>query len=450
MEYYFRFDTICNLEIDYLVHHDYLTDLTNEIYFYKELKKKIDQIDENENLAVLYLKIKNLDDLTNIVGYKKSNDFIKNFAKVIETCSLEAENASLYRGDQFLILLTFENENGDYSLLKQKLDNFKKTIKDFLYESRFDYLLSFNIGVSIFPEHAEDAEELLSKAHHSLLFSNLFDVPRDNNCEIFNQALFTKKLEYESLKESLEKAIDRKEFYLEFQPIVDSFTEEIATVEVLLRWKHPEMGLIPPDKFIPIAEKNGFIKDIGVWVLKQSFEFLKSWTEKNHRCPYMCVNFSSIELNDPNIIDKMEKIANLYSMPNNFIEVEITERTFGNISVDELYRLKEIGFLITLDDFGTGYSGLSYFEKFPIDILKIDKSFFDRIEKKKTRVIVEAITDVSHKLDTRVVAEGIETKEQLEIAKDLDCDYIQGYYFYKPMACEEIEKLISKSSKNKE
>ncbi|MFW5891199.1 MAG: putative bifunctional diguanylate cyclase/phosphodiesterase, partial [bacterium] len=419
----------------HLAYHDLLTGLKNENYFFENIKSRIQDISGEEKLAVIYLKLTNLDVLTNIIGYRNSNDLIMKIAEYIKTSFLNIGPVSLYRGNEFLISFLFKNNDKNYSYLKERIKEFLKEFKNFISKSGYDYLLKINIGVSVYPDQAEDAEDLLSKAHHAMILNDF----RKNDYKIYNQDLFIEKLDYESLKKDLDKAIEREEFFLEFQLKVDTFTEEIIAAEALLRWKHPQKGLISPDIFIPIAEQNGFIKKIGVWVLKEAFEMLKKNIEKGCRCPKVCINISSIELNDPDVIDKIVETANSYSISNNLIEFEITERTFDKVSIDILYKLKDLGFLIVLDDFGTGYSSLSYFGKLPIDILKLDKSFIDEIKHWKTRTIVETIITLSHKFGVEVVGEGVETKEQLEILRDQGCDYIQGYYFYKPMPAEELD-----------
>jgi EAL domain-containing protein (putative c-di-GMP-specific phosphodiesterase class I) len=340
-------------------------------------------------------------------------------------------------------LFSLEEKNiNDYLDIEEKIDSFLRQLKILIRKAGYSYILKINIGASIYPEHAEDAESLLSKAHHAM---SLIDHYSDN-FKIYNEDMFLEKLYYESLKKDLEKAIEKNQLFLEFQPKVDSFTEEIVAAEALLRWYHPEKGLIPPNEFIPMAVKSRFIKKIGVWVLKEAFELLERWCKEGHNCIKICVNISPCELNDPEIINEIEEIANSYNVPNNLIEFEITERTVANVPEEIMDRLKKLGFWLVLDDFGTGYSSLSYFGRLPVDILKLDKSFISDINKWKTRTLVETVINLSHEFDVEVVAEGIENEDHLEILRELKCDYIQGYYFYKPMAEEKLLKLLNKES----
>ena len=424
-------------ELYNLAFYDQVTDLTNEKYFYKKLSEEIKN-NKNDKFAVLYLRFINLIKLINLIGYKNSNNFIKEIADKIKSFRPEIELVSLYRGSQFLIFSKINEEDKACFLMGKEINDLLNFLKNFIRQSGYSYILKSNIGVSIYPIHGKDAEAILSTTHHAM---HLVDSTEDGY-RIYDEKLFNKKLDNDSLKKALEKSIERKEFYLKFQPKVRIDTEKIVTVEALLRWKHPQRGEISPGRFIPMAEESGFIKNIGTWVLEESYKILKRWISLNYREIKICVNISSIELNDPEIIRKIEEISNYYTVPNNLIELEITESSFANISKGVLNKLKELGFLINLDDFGTGYSSLNYFGRFPIDILKLDKTFIDNINEWKTKALVETVINLSHRFGIEVVAEGVENKTQLNILRKLSCDYIQGYYFYKPLSIKELENLF--------
>lgn len=435
----FKIDNETEEKLYYLAYYDYLTGLTNENYFHQHLIEKIKNINENEKLVVIYARIRNLSEIINILGYSNSNNFIREIADKINNSFLDIDIVSLYRGNQFLVLFSIDANNiNNYLSIEEKINEFLNELKKFVANSGYNYLLKINIGASIYPEQAENAEDLLSKAHHAM---SLVDSNNDDY-KIYNEDIFLKKLYYESLKKDLEKAISNNEFFLEFQPKVDSVNEKIVAVEALLRWYHPKKGLISPNEFIPMAINSRYIKKIGVWVLEKAFETLKEWISMGNDEIKICINLSSCELNDPDIIKQIEEVSKLYDVPNNLVEIEVTERAVINIREKALNKLKDLGFLVVLDDFGTGYSSLSYFGKFPVDILKLDKSFLSDITNWKTKTLVETVINLSHSFNVKVVGEGIETKEDLEILKSLNCDYIQGYYFYKPMSKEEIEKII--------
>lgn len=418
-----------------LAYYDQLTEMPNEKYFYEELIKKIEKAETDERLSVVYLKIDNLENIHNILGYQKSNKFISLLAAYLQDKCTEAELISLYRGNQFLLLYNLDKSR---IILEKELDDLANKINKFITEKNYDYLLDVNLGTAIYPDHGTRAAELLQKAHNAVYTMET----GVNSYQIYDENVFLEKLEKETLKKDLKKAIQNDDFYLEYQPKVQTLDEKISSLEALIRWQHPEKGYISPARFIPLAEKTGLIKKIGIFVLKEVFETLKSWQNKGLSSIKMCINISLVELNDPHILENIKYIADSYSIDNSLVEFEITERSFIEISNKNLDKLKKMGFSIALDDFGTGYSSLSFLNKLAVDILKLDKSFIEKITEEKTKMLVEGIINISHDLEIKVVAEGVEHKEQLQILKELNCDYIQGYYFYRPMKKDEVQKLL--------
>ncbi len=418
-----------------LAYYDQLTDMPNEKYFYNELEQKLKN-NKYTNLALVYLKINNLENVNNILGFKESNKFIILLTEYIQAENKSAELISLYRGNQFLFLY---NLNDFDHKIEKKLDNLLLKLNDFIKENNYDYLLNVNLGTALYPEHGSTANQLLSKAHNAMYTAN----NKVNSYQIYDENIFLKKVEEESLKQDLKKAIENKDLYLEYQPKVRTDNEAVTALEALIRWQHQERGNISPGEFIPLAEKTGLIKQIGVIVLKDVFETLKSWQQNALNEIKISINISLMELNDPEVLKNIKYIADSYAVDNSLIEFEITERSFIELSEAILEELKEMGFSIALDDFGTGYSSLGFLNKLSIDLLKLDKSFIDNIDVEKTRMLVEGVIDISHRLGLEVVAEGVENKEQLEILKTLSCDYIQGYYFYRPMSIINIEKLLN-------
>ncbi|RCW57335.1 bifunctional diguanylate cyclase/phosphodiesterase [Halanaerobium sp. ST460_2HS_T2] len=428
-------DLIVEDELYLLAYFDQLTMLPNEKYFYEELVNNIENEVGNEIYAVAYLKINDLEKLHNILGFEKINNFVKLLAEQVQKINKNAELISLYRGNQFLILYKPDNIDN----LKKRLAKTLKYIKDFIAENNYDYLLNINLGAAIYPEHGNTAASLLTKAHNAM-----YTIKENRNTyQIYNEKVYFKKIEKEVLKHDLKNAIENNDFYLKYQPKVQTVGEKITALEALIRWEHEEKGIISPAKFIPLAEKTGLIKNIGIFVLKEAFETLKLWKEKGLTNIKICINISLSELNDQEIIKNIKYIADAYSIDNSLIEFEITERSFTEIKRETLDELKNMGFSIALDDFGTGYSSLSFLNELSIDVLKLDKSFIDNITEEKTKMLVRGIIEISHNLNIKVVAEGAEVKEQLEILKELNCDYIQGYYYYRPMAKNKIEKLLN-------
>lgn len=425
-------------DLYYLAYHDYLTGLTNENYFKKKLKNKIKKNYKKNKLAVLYLRVSNLARVNNIIGYQKSDELIIKIAQNLNSLKskLKSELISLYKRQDFLIMLHCTD---DLKTMEQKINILEDKVMSFFKNKKLDHLLKTNIGISIYPDHARDADSLLSRVHHAMYITE----ESDKSYTFYNQKIFEKCLEKEELQHDLKNAIYKKELFLKYQPLIRLKKEkEIKGLEALIRWRHPEKGFISPKDFIPRAEETGLIKRIGIFVLKEAFKQLEKWQQKRSNFK-ICINISLIELKDSEIIKEIKIIANKYkNIPNKLIEFEITERAFAEISTDILTELKNMGFSLALDDFGTGYSSLNFLHKEPIDILKIDKSFIDNIDTKKTNLLLKAIINLSHDLNLKVVAEGIETKKQYEKIKSLNCDYAQGFYFYKPLLAKEITKIL--------
>jgi diguanylate cyclase (GGDEF)-like protein len=386
----------------FLAYYDQLTKMPNEKYFYNELEQKMKN--NNNNLAIVYLKINNLEDINNILGFKKRNSFIILLTEYIQAENKSAELISLYRGNQFLLLYNLDDFDQKIEIA---LDNLLLKLNNFIKENNYDYLLNINLGTALYPDHGATAAELLSKAHNAMYTAN----NKANSYQIYDENVFLKKVEEESLKQDLKEAIENKDLYLEYQPKVRTDDEAVTALEALIRWQHQEKGEISPGEFIPLAEKTGLIKYIGVIVLKEVFETLKLWQQNSLNEIKMCINISLIELNDPEVLENIKHIANSYSIDNSLIEFEITERSFIELSESILEELKEMGFSIALDDFGTGYSSLGFLNKLSIDLLKLDKSFIDNIDVEKTKMLVEGVIDISHRLGLEVVAEGVENKD---------------------------------------
>lgn len=255
----------------------------------------------------------------------------------------------------------------------------------------------------------------------------------------------------EELSKDLYYALDKNELIICYQPQVDLNTNKIIGVEALLRWVHSEKGIISPNIFIPIAEKNGLINSIGEWVLKKSCIQNKKWQDMGLPPIKMAVNFSIYQFNQANIVEQIKNILKETSLENKYLEIEITER-LPIENPDNIFKilseLKKIGISIAIDDFGKGYSSLNLLRSFSFDCIKIDMQFIQGIEtSEKDRLIIMAIIDLAKNLGINVIAEGVETKKQLEFLKKNKCNQSQGYYFYKPMSADKMEKILTNLSK---
>jgi EAL domain-containing protein (putative c-di-GMP-specific phosphodiesterase class I) len=272
-----------------------------------------------------------------------------------------------------------------------------------------------------------------------------------NNFKYYSQVIENANNRKMTIINGLHKALENKEFELYYQPKIITSSQSVAGVEALLRWKHPTHGPISPVDFIPIAEETGMILSIGEWVMQEACKTYKKWETLGIAPEYLCVNLSPRQLRDPQLLNKMTKIINDYQMNAKHLEVEITESVaIDNVddTFTKLKQIREIGVRVALDDFGTGYSSLSFLRQFPIDTLKIDRSFInDVITDSQTAAIVKSIITIAHSLNLPVIAEGVETEEQFHFLYDLQCDYIQGYFISPPVPVHDIELILKESWK---
>lgn len=254
--------------------------------------------------------------------------------------------------------------------------------------------------------------------------------------------LYSRKLLIEN---ELKNSISNNELDVFYQPQINAPNNKIAGVEALVRWKNDKLGNVSPAEFIPIAEKNGYIQQIDDWVLDRSLRNVRSWIEKGYKFNAICLNVSPIQLRKSSFKDKLLNKCALYNVPPSLLEIEITERTLmetGKDKIKDLYKLMECGVQVAIDDFGTGYSSLVYLIKLPINTLKIDKSFVDNIQNHKNRAVISSIVALAKSLKYKIIVEGVESEEQMDILINLGCDIIQGYYFSKPLHENEIEHLL--------
>lgn len=427
---------------------DSLSALPNKQLLYECLDQKINTKNTansriENNFSLFYLNLKNIDNLTEIKGYSQGNDIIKKIALHLEQ-NLSSENLKIfhYNYDQFILLL---DEIDDDQIIKKKAESILTSLKSFWKEGKIDYYVNLDIGISKYPESGEDAEALISAAQLAARNINFNDM----SFQIYNQQMYLEKMEYENLKNDLRTAVTNKDFKLFYQPKINIFTNKISGVEALLRWEHPSLGYISPQKFIKIAEDNFLIKEIGDWVIEEVFKQLLVWQNKYNSDLSISVNLSPLELYDKNKLLKIKKLCQKYEIKRKLIEFEITENAFvvnrGN-PIKILNNLKDLGFSIALDDFGIGYSSLSYLSRLPLDTLKIDKSFIAKLSDSKTLILIDSIISLSHKMNLKVIAEGIESLEQLEMVKNLNCDEVQGYYFYKALPVDQVEKIFAENN----
>jgi diguanylate cyclase len=418
---------------------DKLTGLRNWKAFGEELFMALQSCrDKGTGLSVLFLDLDRFKYINDTLGHSTGDVLLERVAERL--LALENKQRSVYRlgGDEFTFIVT--NENEDIYLSESIIKSFEKPLN---IEDKEIYITT-SIGIARYPLAGEDVETLTKNADSAMYMAkeqgkNRFWVYTKNINHVLSEMM--------SLENDLRKAIKENGFFLNFQPIIDIKENSIRCFEVFIRWNHSTKGIIMPGMFIPLAEETGLIVPIGEWVLRNAcLEFNKS-IKKEGKNIKLAVNLSARQLQQSNLVCKIQDILKETEFDPKDLELEVTESSVmknPEESIEKLEKLKELGISIIIDDFGVKYSSLNYLKILPINILKIDKCFIDGILKNKKDVaITKSIIQMAHSLDLIVVAEGVEAKGQYEILKTLECDRIQGYYFSKPVLAENIEKLLN-------
>jgi diguanylate cyclase (GGDEF)-like protein/PAS domain S-box-containing protein len=427
-----------------LAYYDVLTQLPNRVLFEQYLNELIVQAkSRNSKIAVIYIDIDNFKNINDTIGHAAGDKFLVYIASILTHQIKEPNSIARLSGDEFGILLTDITENEQVERTVTTLLKFLK--RPWVLEKQ-EFFISVSIGIALYPEHGEDLTCLMQNADTALF--HIKESGKDGYC-FYNSYMKEKTWKHIQMNAELINAIKNEEFLLYYQPQIDLKTDKIIGVEALVRWVDPEKGFIPPMEFIPFAEETGHIHSISKWVLKTACNPANIWKEKGYKNIKIAVNLSGKVLTQKDLVQDIQHIMKLNHINAHEIELEITETAVIadiNNSVDILNHLKQLGLVISLDDFGTGYSSLTYLQKLPIDILKMDREFIKNIVSEDEECfIVKTVIELAHNMGLKVVAEGIETKEQLEVLRKSGCDIAQGYYFSKPVPALEIEELFKVS-----
>lgn len=427
---------------------DYITLLPDKHVFDEILSSAIKRAKKKKRkMAIIILDIQRFRNINNTFGYIDGDNLLRQVAKRLQ--SILSDDAVLSRmgGDLFIALLpSLQNEKEAIDTLEILTTSFNE--EHFVLNDQ-KIPLHLNIGVSFHPEDGKTGQDLIAKADLAR-----YRVKENNThgYQFYTPELNVMALEKLTLESSLRKAVERNEFVLYYQPQALLESNVITGVEALIRWNHPEFGLVPPNKFISLAEETGLIIDIGAWVIKEACAQLAAWSKKGFNLT-MGLNLSPLQFQDENLINTIKKALEETKINPTQLELEITESIMVEDvekSIQTLNQIKEMGINISIDDFGTGYSSLSYLAKFPIDFLKIDRSFMRNVsDNPLNSTIASAIIAMAKGLNLAVVAEGVEYEEQLEFLRKENCEYFQGYYLSSPIPAAEMENFILEYNKNK-
>ncbi|WP_186579338.1 sensor domain-containing protein [Aquibacillus kalidii] len=432
-------------EIKYLAYHDYLTQLPNKRMFDEKLSQLV-KSDKTKNVPVGLLDL-NLDRfklINNTLGFEVGDQLLIKFADRVKR-KLDNNHTLFTRigGDEFLILLWgYEDKNKSIELAEFLLD----LLKEPFIVNGYELFLTTSIGISsTMLDDDLDGNSLRKNAGAALKRAK---INGKNTYEVFFQSLNIETYKQFMIERDLRKSIEMRELFLEFQPIVNKQTGEITRAEALVRWRHPEWGIISPKEFIPLAEESGFILQIGDWVLEEVCMFLKRWEQKGLSVVPISINISAQRFLRNDWVDFIRNTLTTTKVNPELIELEITERSLihGEEEINsDLEFLQSLGVKIALDDFGTGYSSLSYLKDYPVDAIKIDKAFVDSIvSNSNSRAILKTLVQLAYDLEKNVVVEGVETSEQLDIIAKLNCSEVQGYIFSKPVPESDFQLLLER------
>jgi diguanylate cyclase (GGDEF)-like protein/PAS domain S-box-containing protein len=429
------------LKMSYLAQHDGLTALPNRVLLHDRLVEAIALSKRHQRqLAVLFVDIDRFKRINDSLGHGIGDRLLQSVAHRLLECVRSSDTVSRQGGDEFVILLWEERHALDATVTAHKILQALRQPHDI---DQHVLHVTASIGIVTYPDDGTDAETLLRNADFAMYHAK--ECGRDNY-QFFKSDMNMRAVERQSLEDNLRFAIERGQMLLHYQPKVDLVTRAIVGVEALIRWRHPQRGLVSPGQFIAVAEECGLIVPIGRWVLREACRQARAWQIAGLRPVSLAVNTSSVELRAPGFASGVRAILSETGLEPRYLELELTE-TFlmqdSNSTADVLRELKDIGMSIALDDFGTGYSSLSYLKRFPIDTLKIDRSFVHDITTDSDDAsIVSAVIGMGENLHMRVVAEGVETREQLEFLQEHGCPQGQGFYFSRPLPAAEIGQLL--------
>jgi diguanylate cyclase (GGDEF)-like protein/PAS domain S-box-containing protein len=423
--------------VGYLAYFDALTGLPNRTFLKERLEDAVaSALQRNEKFALLHLDLDRFKIINDSLGHTLGDLLLKDVAERLKGCTRRQDTVARVGGDGFLILLRNIDEVKDVTAAAEKV--VKEMARDFPVKSH-SLSATCSLGVSVFPEHGIDSETLLKNADAAMYFAKT----NGGNCfKFFVEDLNIQVLERLALENGLRMALERDEFFLVYQPQMDLVSGEITGLEALIRWQHPELGLVPPDKFISVAEASGLILPIGEWVLRTACSQAQKWQDKGLVAIPVAVNVSAVQFRQTGFCELIKRVLAETGLPPRFLELELTESLLlsnSDMMFSVLQELREMGLMLAIDDFGTGYSSLSYLKKFRVNKLKIDRSFIrDIATDSDDAAIATAIINMARSLKLKVIAEGVEDEAQMSFLREHHCDEIQGYYFSKPVRAADI------------
>jgi diguanylate cyclase (GGDEF)-like protein len=427
-------------QLEILSFHDSVTELPNFKFFRQKLEIALIQAKQNlEKVAILFIDLDRFKKINESLGHSVGDKLLNAIANRLKNNLSFADLVARFGGDEFCAFITGIKHKNQIIEIVEKL---RQAIRMPFIIHNHELYLTITVGISVYPQDGNEIESLIKNAAAAMTNARRkgFDA-----YEFFDSKMEIKALEQLETESNLYHALKNNEFLLYYQPIINLSTNEIEEMEGLLRWNHPEKGILLPRDFLFAAENSGLIDSLELWALKQICFQVKQWHKLNYTNIKASVNLCARPFQMPNLIDEIRKILKEVDLEPSYLQIEITETIAmqnAENTLNVFHELKKLGVKIAIDDFGTGYSSLSYLNYFPIDTLKIDQSFVQYLDSNPTNIsILTAIIALSHSLNLTVVAEGVETIEQLNILKQYKCDKVQGFLYSKPKPASELMNL---------
>lgn len=429
----------------HLAEHDMLTGLPNRLLFLDRLEYALKRAQRNnEIVAVLFLDLDHFKEVNDSLGHKMGDELLKKVASLLLKTLRESDTVARFGGDEYAILIDdIPNETIVIDTINEIMRRFKET----MYIEQFRFFVSTSIGIALYPQNGTTTDTLLKNADAAMYKAK---EEGRNTYSFYTENMTQQAYERMNLQNQLHSAIQNEEFIVYYQAQVDMRTDTIVGMEALIRWKHPDTGMIPPDKFIPIAEETGLIIDIDRWVMRTAMNQFAAWSKAGYQTGKLSLNLSILQLRHNDFLDVVSTAIAESGINTDQLQFEITETQImknPEEAITKLLQLKALGISIAIDDFGTGHSSLSYLKRLPLDKLKIDQSFIqgvpdDHDDKQLTRTIIAMATN----LNLELIAEGVETLEQARYLVEHGCNEAQGYLYYRPMHAEALEEALKNKS----
>jgi diguanylate cyclase (GGDEF)-like protein len=433
-------------QVKHLAFHDTLTGMPNRLLFNDRLDMAVVQAHRSQQkLATLFLDLDRFKVINDSLGHSVGDELLRRIAERVSGCIREGDTVARLGGDEFTVLVPAISHEEDAAKIARKI---LEVIRLPFFIDQRELFVTTSIGVALYPSDGADAETLLRNADTAMYRAK--DQGRDNY-QLYTPAMNSKALERLSLESRLRQALHNDELVLYYQPLIDLRSGQVRGAEALLRWRHPTLGLVPPAEFISLAELSGLIVPIGHWVLRTACAQVRSWHQMGFPNLSVAVNLSPRQFQQTDLVHQVTDALERSQLPAGALDLEITESNAmqnAEVSISTLGSLKDLGVSLSMDDFGTGYSSLNYLKRFPIDRIKIDQSFVrDITQDPDDAAIAIAVIAMAHSMQLSVVAEGVETEEQLAFLRRNLCDEMQGFLFSPPVPAAEFEKLLKTNRK---